>query len=261
MPALAHLVDQAAALLRESRMAVALTGAGISTPSGIPDFRSPGAGLWTEADPFEVASLLTFRYEPERFFAWVRPLARVVDRAQPNAAHAALAELEGRRQLSAVITQNIDGLHTRAGTRTVHEVHGTLGTATCVRCFVSSPAAEPLARFIDEGILPRCPGCGGLLKPDVTLMGEQLPARVLQAARRAARACDLMIVVGSSLEVMPAAALPLEALNYGARLIMINLLPTFVDDRAAVLIHADAADVLPRIARAAAVSAVGSSPG
>lgn len=257
MLSLAQRIDQAATLLRESRLVVALTGAGISTPSGIPDFRSPGAGLWTEADPFEVASLLTFRYEPERFFAWVRPLARVIDRAQPNPAHLALAELEARQQLAAVITQNIDGLHTRAGSRTVHEVHGTMNTATCVRCFASLPAAERLARFVDDGVIPRCPGCGGLLKPDVTLMGEQLPARVLQAARRAARACDLMMVVGSSLEVMPAAGLPLEALNYGARLVLINLLPTFVDDRADVLIQADAAAVLPEIARLAALPAVG----
>ncbi len=252
MAALDESVAQAADLLRQARYAVALTGAGISTPSGIPDFRSPQSGLWENADPFEVASLLAFRYEPERFFAWVRPLAALMRAAQPNAAHRALAALEGAGRLHAVITQNIDELHRRAGSQNVVEIHGSLQTATCIRCHTSHPAGPAFDRFIDDGCLPHCPECGALLKPDVILMGEQLRASTLEAARRAARRADVMLVAGSSLEVMPAAGLPVEALEYGARLIVVNYQPTYVDERASALIHGDVAEVLPRIAAAVA---------
>src|SRR5688572_638487 len=182
-------IAQAAALLRRARSAVALTGAGLSTPSGIPDFRSPQSGLWAQADPLEVASLLTFRYNPERFFAWVRPLAALVRSAQPNAAHLALARMEAAGWLKSVLTQNIDGLHRRAGSRSVLELHGGLSTATCVRCYRRWPGGPVLDVFIDTGALPACADCGGLLKPDVTLMGEELATGVLKAARWAARHC------------------------------------------------------------------------
>lgn len=250
MPELSAQITQAAGLLRQARTAVALTGAGFSTPSGVPDFRSPQSGLWAESDPLEVASLLTFRYQPERFFAWVRPLCALMRQAEPNAAHDALAELEAMGRLKAVITQNIDLLHTRAGSRTVLELHGSLASATCVQCFAVWPAQPQLHAFVDDGVLPRCPNCAGLLKPNVTLIGEQLPAAALQAARRAAQQCEVMLVAGTSLEVLPAAGLPVEALNCGAQLIIINLQPTYVDERAAVVIHADVAEVLPPIVAA-----------
>jgi NAD-dependent deacetylase len=175
--------------------------------------------------------------------------------AEPNAAHLALARLEQIGRLRAVITQNIDVLHRRAGSRNVFELHGSLHSATCVMCFTSYPTDSLLKPFLEDGGLPQCPGCGGLLKPDVTLMGEQLPAAALRAARRAVRECDVLLVAGSSLEVMPAAGLPLEALNYGAHLIIVNLEPTFVDPRAAVCISADVIDVLPRLAEALATEA------
>jgi NAD-dependent deacetylase len=250
MAELSKLIDEAAALLRTSHSAVALTGAGLSTPSGIPDFRGSPASLWAEENPLDVASSLTFRYEPERFFVWVRPLARLMQQAEPNDAHRALAALETQGILHTLITQNIDGLHCRAGSRHVLEIHGSLRTATCIRCHANWPAGAALLGFINSGALPACPGCGGLMKPDVVLMGEELPVGVLRSARRAAEACDVMLVAGTALEVMPASELPLTALSAGAQVIMVNKEPTFVDDRAAVVLRGDVAEVLPRLAAA-----------
>jgi NAD-dependent deacetylase len=252
MAALSERIEQAASLWARSDFAVALTGAGLSTGSGIPDFRSPQAGVWSGADPMQVASLATFRYAPEEFFAWVRPLANQMRRAQPNAAHRALAALEARGKLHAVITQNIDELHRRAGSQHVLEVHGSLHTATCVRCWKVWPGAALVDQFVADGEMPTCPSCGGLVKPDVTLMGEQLPLAVMRAAQQAARDCDLMLVAGSSLEVMPAGGLPVEALNHGARLVIVNQQPTYVDERADVVIHADVVQALPALAAAIA---------
>jgi NAD-dependent deacetylase len=248
---LAPSIALAAGLLRQARAAVALTGAGVSTRSGIPDFRSPQSGLWAKSDPLEVASLLTFRYEPERFFEWVRPLAGLIRRAQPNPAHMALAALEAAGRLRQVLTQNIDGLHQQAGSRQVLELHGGLSTATCVRCFASGPGLALIDTFIETGQAPQCALCGGPLKPDVTLMGEELVVGVLQAARQFARECDVMLVAGCSLEVMPAAGLPLEALEHGAKLILVNYHPTYMDEQATVLIEGDVAEVLPLLAQAA----------
>lgn len=251
---LSGLIEHAGQLLYQARAVVVFSGAGLSTPSGIPDFRSPGSGLWDEADPFEVASLTAFRHHPERFYNWVRPLAARILDAQPNAAHYALTRLETAGRLRAVVTQNIDRLHQRAGCRLVHEIHGSLETATCGCCHRRFEAAGRLLAFIHEGTLPCCPHCGLILKPDVILMEEQLPHQVFQAAREAARQCDLMIVVGSSLEVMPAAGLPLEALNRGAKLILVNYGATYVDERADVLLRADVAEVVPQLVEAAGLT-------
>ncbi len=248
---IASLIRRAAGLLRKAQMAVAFTGAGISTPSGIPDFRSPGSGLWEKTDPMEVASLAAFRYQPEKFYDWVRPLALTIHAAQPNPAHRALAELEEAGLLKLVITQNIDELHLRAGSRRVLEIHGNLREATCGQCRRRLPGAAALARFVQDGSLPRCPDCGGVLKPNVILMGEQLLDSVLAEARAAARRCDVMLVAGSSLEVLPAAELPFEAITHGAKLIIVNIGPTYLDERAEVLLHADVAEALPQIAAAA----------
>lgn len=247
-------IQRAADLLQTARAAVAFTGAGLSTPSGIPDFRSPGSGLWQQRDPFEFASLSAFRYHPEKFYHWVRPLAALIHSAEPNAAHRALAGLEAAGRLTAVITQNIDGLHKRAGSRHVFEIHGTLDTATCRECHRRVPGRPPLERFIHEGVLPVCEACGGLLKPDAILMEEQLPALVFQQARDAARASDVMLVLGSSLEVLPAAGLPMEAVRFGARLIIVTIGDTYLDDRADVRLHGDVAEVLPQIAAALGIA-------
>lgn len=249
MPSYAARIAFAASLIRQARYAVLLSGAGISTPSGIPDFRSEGSGLWTRVDPMEVASLPVFRHAPERFFEWFRPLAAQMYRAEPNAAHKAVAELEHSGYLKSVITQNIDSLHQKAGSRHVIQVHGTLETLTCRECFYKTEAAPYLDPFIEHGLIPRCPHCGGILKPDVILFGEQLPQKAWLEAQRETRHCDLFIVAGSSLEVLPVASLPLEALNHGAHLIIINQSETYLGVRADVLLLDDVARVLPDLAR------------
>jgi NAD-dependent deacetylase len=240
-------VRAAGELLRAAQKAVFLTGAGFSTPSGIPDFRSEGAGLWTRYLPMEVASLSTFRVQPHKFFAWLRPLASHMWTALPNPAHLALARLEEAGTVKAVITQNIDGLHARAGSKTVYEIHGTLNSLTCTGCFQQVSASGYLDEFVDKGELPYCPHCGRLLKPDVILFEEQLPVKVWQKAEQAARSCDLMVVCGTSLEVMPSAGLPVRALDNGAKLVIVNQTTTYVDVRASVLIRGNVADIIPLI--------------
>lgn len=243
-------LDRAAVLLRSARYAVALTGAGVSTPSGIPDFRSPTSGLWAQHDPFEVASMVGFRHNPASFFEWIRPLARRMIEAEPNPAHHALARLEAQGVIRSVITQNIDMLHTRAGSSQVYEVHGHMRLATCVECFAEVETETFIRQFVEDGGIPRCEGCGGVLKPNVILFGEALPVRVLRAAQREARICDVMLIAGSSLEVAPASDLPLIAQAHGAELIVVNYDETFVDADAAVVIHDDVAAVLPRLVSA-----------
>lgn len=225
-----------------------LTGAGISTPSGIPDFRSRDSGLWERYDPMSVASLLSFRYNPEDFFEWVSPLVRSIVEAQPNPAHTALAALEEHGYLHGIITQNIDDLHRRAGSKIVFEIHGHLREASCIACFKRHSTQEPMRQYLEEGIIPRCTGCGGILKPNIVLFGEQLPSEVVLAATKCLEQADLLLVAGSSLEVVPAATMPVSALNRGAHLIIINHDPTYLDERADVIFNQDVAEILPRIA-------------
>jgi NAD-dependent deacetylase len=241
---LARAID----LLRAARSVVALTGAGVSTPSGIPDFRSPGSGLWERDDPSVVASLSSFRRDPRPFFDWIRPLVRKAERAEPNPAHLALADLEARGRLDWVVTQNIDGLHSRAGSRRVLEIHGSLQTATCQSCGEKADGLAALAR--DDPPVPRC-ACGGVLKPDIVFFEEMLPRETFERAKRAAAGCDLMLVGGSSLEVMPVGYLPAIAVQSGARLVLVNRDPTALDPYADVLLRGDVAEILPRLAAGA----------
>ncbi len=240
-------IRQIAALLKAARSAVAFTGAGISTPSGIPDFRDPESGLWSHTDPLEVASIYGFRQNPSAFYNWVYPLAKLTFAAQPNPAHNALAALEQRGLLQCVITQNIDMLHTRAGSKEVYEIHGNLREATCTQCFTVYPGEPILRQFLEDHQVPHCPKCGAVIKPNVILFGEQLPYREIQAAQRAAQHADLMLIVGSSLEVAPASELPAMALHGGAKLVIINLSPTDFDRKAYSVLHANAAEVLPAV--------------
>jgi NAD-dependent deacetylase len=244
---LGHDVERAAHLILHARHTVVLTGAGHSTPSGIPDFRSPGSGLWEKANPMIVASIFAFRLQPQTFYEWIRPLARRMFNAEPNPAHRALAELEERGLLQAVITQNIDGLHQRAGSHRVLELHGHMREATCIRCYKVMPAQPLIDKFLADGQVPVCEDCGGVMKPNVILFGEQLPVMVLNEARREVELCDLMLVAGSSLEVAPAARLPVIAYSHSAKLIIINYQETYLDSQAEIVIHADVAEVLPRI--------------
>lgn len=240
-------IEFAADLIRQSRHAVALTGAGLSTPSGIPDFRSEGTGLWSSDEPMEVASLHTFRTAPEKFFQWFRPLAGQVYGAKPNAAHLALAALQKAGKLAAIITQNIDMLHQKAGSTSVVETHGSIRTLSCTQCYDQVDASQCVDDFIKNGHLPRCPKCGGILKPDVILFGEQLPQSAWFEAQQAARGCDLMMVIGSSLEVLPVAGLPMQALDRGAHLVIVNNSPTYLNVRADSVILEDVAVAIPAI--------------
>jgi NAD-dependent deacetylase len=237
-----------AELFRKAKRAVVLTGAGISTSSGIPDFRSEGSGLWSHDEPLEIASMQTFRTHPEKFYGWFRPLASQIFEALPNAAHQALAQLEKAGYIHSILTQNIDMLHQKAGTMHMVELHGTLKTLSCTQCFQQVESAPYLQSFIEQGTLPCCPLCGGLLKPDVILFGEQLPQRAWFEAQRESRACDLMLVAGSSLEVMPVAGLPMQALDRGAHLVIINNSPTYLNVRADAAIQENVSDIIPAIA-------------
>jgi len=240
-------IDFIADLLRQSKHAVVLTGAGISTSSGIPDFRSAGTGLWSRDEPLEVASLSTFRTAPENFFNWFRPLASQIYYAQPNPAHHALAELEEAGLIQFIITQNIDTLHQKAGSKNVIEMHGTIQTLTCTQCYHQVDASPYIQSFVENNQIPHCPKCRQILKPDVILFGEQLPQSAWFNAQREARQCDVMLVVGSSLEVLPVASLPMQALDRGAHLVIINNMPTYLNVRADVVILDDVATIIPAI--------------
>lgn len=241
-------IDFAAELLREARHAIVLTGAGLSTPSGIPDFRSAGTGLWSRDEPLEVASLMTFRTHPELFFEWFRPLAGQMVYAEPNPGHYALARLEEQGRLQAVITQNVDMLHHKAGSKHVLEMHGTLRTMSCTQCYKQHGYENFIQAFIENGTIPLCPACGAILKPDVILFGEQLPQKAMSEAQKEARKCDLVMVIGSSLEVLPVAGLPMQAIDHGAHLIIINNAPTYLNVRADIVMPEDVSKIIPAIA-------------
>ncbi|HXG77165.1 MAG TPA: NAD-dependent deacylase [Gaiellaceae bacterium] len=235
-------VASLAALVRERQPCVVLTGAGVSTESGIPDFRS-ASGLWAEVDPFEVASLDAFRRDPERVWAFYRARIDALLAAEPNAAHRALAELERRGLVQAVITQNIDTLHSRAGSREVVEVHGSIRGAACPRCLWTQPLEGVLEQLAQRPV-PLCAHCGGVLKPGVTLFGELLPADAFERATALARGAGLLLVVGSSLEVWPVAGLPLEARSFA----IVNRGPTAFDEHALLTLDAGAGETLTALA-------------
>jgi NAD-dependent deacetylase len=234
--------DQAqrlAELIRESRCTVALTGAGISVPSGIPDFRTPGEGIWEKVDPMEVAHIDAFRRDPARFWGFYRERLRLLADVEPNAAHRALAELERQGRLDAVITQNIDTLHTKAGSERVIEVHGSIRTATCQNCGHRYAMEEVVPGLFDEDGAAVCSECGGPVKPDVVLFGEMLPAEPMAEAEALAERAELMICVGSSLEVFPVAGLPSVTLRSGGGIAVITIGPTQFDGNAVVRMDGD----------------------
>ncbi len=240
---------KAAQIILNSKYTVVFTGAGISTPSGIPDFRSPDTGLWNKNDPFLVASILAFKKKPEDFFNWIRPLAIQAEAAQPNQAHLCLAQMEKKGLVKAVITQNIDDLHQKAGSKKVLELHGTAKTATCPGCGLQHNARDFMSKLLDEQDLPLCGKCGKVIKPDVVLFGEMLPMRVWESAQQHCFMADVMLVVGSSLEVSPANSLPELSVKRGASLIIINLSPTFLDSRAEVILSLDVAEAMTGIVK------------
>lgn len=240
-------------LLKQSNAAVALTGAGLSTRSGIPDFRSPVTGLWTrseisEQDLLRSISIHAFGRDPEGFYQRLRPFILLILESEPNSAHMALADLEEQGYLKTVITQNGDMLHQRSGSQKVLEVHGSLSRATCIKCYCSVPGIPILERYLDDGITPRCQNCGGVLKPNIILPGEQLLRKVILAARQAAVKCDVMLIAGTSLPGGPVSQFPEIALRAGARLVVVNMMPTPIDSLADVVIQADVVEALPALA-------------
>jgi NAD-dependent deacetylase len=236
-----------AALLRSSRRTVALTGAGISVPSGIPDFRSPGTGLWQDVDPMEVAHIEVFRRDPERFWHFYGDRFARLQGKRPNRAHLALAELERRGLLAAVVTQNVDGLHHEAGSVELIEVHGSLATASCTRCGARHERGDVRERLVAavDGV-PRC-DAGHALKPDVVLFGELLPEAAMARASALAADADLLLCVGSSLEVYPVAQLPRLTLAAGGTVALVTKGPTPYDDEAAVKLTGDVVDELDAV--------------
>jgi NAD-dependent deacetylase len=235
-------VTALAGLIRQADVIVALTGAGISVPSGIPDFRSPGKGLWENVDPMEVAHIDVFRRDPERFWHFYGDRFQTLEHMRPNRAHEALAELERAGLLQAVITQNIDRLHARAGSRALIEVHGTIDHSSCVRCGVQFPLEEVRVRHAgDPTGVPRC-DCGSPLKPDVVLFGEYLPAGALARAEDYASRADLMLCIGSSLEVYPVAQLPAMTLARRGQVAIVTQGATPFDSQAAVRLEGDVVD-------------------
>lgn len=245
-------IQHAAELLSSARRGLALTGAGISAESGIPTFRGEG-GLWTKYDPVKVASIGYFMADPAAYWKVSKERGNIALAAKPNHAHGALARLESSGHLSAVATQNTDGLHQASGSKHVIELHGSGRTVECLECGHREPRAVVQQR-LDVEMPPRCPACNGtFLKPTVVLFGESMPQLAVQEAFERASQADVMLVVGSSLVVFPAAEVPLVAVRAGVPLIVINAEPTPVDRLAEVVIQGRAGEVLPEILREMAI--------
>ena len=236
-------IERAAENLLKARKSVAFTGAGISVESGIPDFRS-AAGLWSRYDPMEYGTIEAFRADPLKVWKMLGEMTSLVVQARPNPAHMGLAELERMGKLQVVITQNVDGLHQAAGSRHVIEYHGSSATLSCLSCGCVI-RSETLSM---ENLPPRCPKCGSVMKPDVVFFGEPIPYEAHRMAVEAARTCDLILVVGTSAAVYPAADIPMTAKASGAKVIEINLESTPLTDRVSdYTLQGRCGEILPRV--------------
>jgi NAD-dependent deacetylase len=242
-------IERLAQFIIESKKVVVFTGAGVSTESGIPDFRGP-RGIWSRYDP-EDFTIQKFLSSPAaRKTVWkMSAQSGLLTEAEPNPAHYAIAELHQLGKLDCVITQNIDNLHQKAGVPEdkVFELHGNTRWAVCLSCRRRFPMPEVLQK-IKEGIeVLDCPDCQGILKPDAVLFGEALPQETLREATRRSQNCDLFIVIGSTLVIYPAAYMPTYARGAGARLAIVNLTPTPLDHYATVVIQGEAGEIMPRV--------------
>jgi NAD-dependent deacetylase len=231
--------EQLAQLLRRSQRAVVLTGAGVSVPSGIPDFRSPGKGLWEKVNPMEVAHIDVFRREPDRFWHFYGDRFATLTSKRPSGAHEAIAELESMGLIRGVITQNIDRLHRAAGTQNLIEVHGSIEWSVCPECG-GRVGIDRVVKMLQDGVgAPECRACVSVLKPDVVLFGEILPEEAMSEAYALASEADLMICVGSSLEVYPVASLPGVTREAGGKIALITQGRTPYDSDAEVKLSGD----------------------
>jgi len=245
-------IEKAASIIRESKSMVSLTGAGISTAAGIPDFRSPDEGLW-QKDPSKMMLFtdVGFMSDPKGFYEFGRELLPRFQDARPTLAHRFLSRLEAEGKLKCVITQNIDGLHQRAGSKNIVELHGGLSTARCTGGACKREfTLEEMVKETEERLPPLCPDCHALIRPNIVLFGEALPEEAYRKALESLGNCDLLLVMGSSLVVYPAADMPGIAQEHGARLIIINLQPTRYDSRADVFIHLPLDVAVEKLAKA-----------
>jgi NAD-dependent deacetylase len=240
-------IEKFANIIIEAENVVALTGAGMSTESGIPDFRSPNTGLWTKVDPGEVASIQSYVSNPEKNVDFLLELGMTIFKAKPHQGHKALTRLQKLGKLEGVMTQNIDGLHQRAGTENVIELHGTANEAKCMKCHEIYPITKFVNQVVQGESQPTCEKCGGLLKPNTIFFGEALESDVLRKADQMIGGCDLLIVLGSSLLVYPVAFYPQRVISAGEKLAIINLQTTDMDSQAEVVIHEKIGEVLPKI--------------
>ncbi len=245
-----ELIKKVAEMIKRAKKVIVFTGAGVSTESGIPDFRSPG-GVWQKYNPedFYYQKFLSSEEAREKYWQMSREFYEPLQRAQPNLAHKAVVQLEKMGKLDCVITQNIDNLHQKAGNspEKVIELHGTAISVSCLSCRKKYPRAEIQTWLISGVKVPKCPECGGILKPDTVSFGQPMPPRETEEAFERARQCDLFIVIGSSLVVQPAASVPLEAKRRGAKLVIINREPTYHDAYADVVIHGSAGEIMSKI--------------
>jgi len=246
----AQAVDQASEMLARARYVVAFTGAGISAASGIPTYRDTEDSLWRQYDPDKFANIDYFMRDPSLFWRFFQDVRyQVIRAAEPNPGHRTLAALERAGRLRAVVTQNIDGLHQEAGSREVIELHGNTRKIHCLRCQAEYTMDAVYAQLAEQ-LPPPCRACGGMLKPQVVFFGEALPEAALSRAAREAQRCDLMLAIGSSLRVYPAAMVPLQAKQNGAGLIIINQAPTPADLEADLVLRQPSGEILPRLAAA-----------
>lgn len=244
-----------ASLIRDRGPAVVLTGAGMSTESGIPDFRS-AAGIWAEVDPFEVASIDAFRRDPLRVWRWYGPRIEGLLEAEPNAGHIALAELERSGHVRAVVTQNIDLLHSRGGSEDVVELHGSIREFACLACGARETLDGVLAQ-LEAREAPLCGACGTIVKPGVVMFGELLPADAMARAEVLCRETSLLLVVGSSLQVWPVAGLPADTLRSGGSVAILNLEETPYDADATTVVREPSGPTLAEVAQALCARASG----
>ncbi len=245
-----ELISKVAEMIKRAKKVIVFTGAGVSTESGIPDFRSPG-GVWQKYNPedFYYQKFLSSEEAREKYWQMSREFYEPLQRAQPNPGHKAVVELEKMGKLDCVITQNIDNLHQKAGNspEKVIELHGTAISVSCLSCRKKYTRAEIQSWLISGVKVPQCTDCGGILKPDTVSFGQPMPPRETEEAFQRARQCDLFIVIGSSLVVQPAASVPLEAKEHGAKLVIINREPTYHDAYADVVIHGSAGEIMSKI--------------
>jgi len=247
MSRLEEKIEELANLILNSENIVVLSGAGMSTESGIQDFRSPGTGLWEKVDPYEFASIHSYVANPAKNLEFMLETGKAIFRARPNKGHKALTKLQKLGKLKGVLTQNIDRLHHKAKTKNIVEFHGNAYEAKCMRCGQIYQISFMVNQVLEGNYSPSCEKCSGVLKPNAIFFGEPLESKTLEAADKMIADCDLLFVLGSSLVVYPAAFYPQKALSNGAKLAIINIQETDMDSVAKVVIHEKIGDVLPKI--------------